>query len=373
MTTLSSLAQQFSAAAAQHDRDNTIAISHFDALHAAGLLRLTVPASLGGGGAGLREVCRVVGTIAEGDPSTALVLAMHNIHHAVHLARGRWPATLHASVIDATVQRGALINSLRAEPELGSPERGGLPGTVAQRVDGGWSISGHKIYATGCEVLSWYLVWARTDEAQPRVGVFLVPADSAGIRIVRTWDHLGMRATGSHDVVLEQVAVPLENAVDVRAPGEWGQPDPVLALWTGLPVAALYLGVARAARDWLVAHVSQRVPTGLGAPLASLPLFQEAIGRIEALLHTGERLVSGTAGDFDDGLAVDPHHAGLCKVSAIENAIEAVELALGLTGNAGLSRNNPLERHYRDVLCARIHAPQPDSILVRAGRNSLGY
>lgn len=78
------------------------------------------------------------------------------------------------------------------------------------------------------------------------------------------------------------------------------------------------------------------------------PRFQEAIGRIEALLHTGERLVSGTAREFDDGQAVDPDHARL-------------------------SRNNPLERHYRDVLCARIHAPQPDSILVRAGRNSLGY
>ena len=64
--------------------------------------------------------------------------------------------------------------------------------------------------------------------------------------------------------------------------------------------------------------------------------------------------------------------AGLIKREVTGNAIKAVERALELSGNRGLDRHNPLERHYRDVLCSRIHSPQDDSILVAAGRAALG-
>jgi alkylation response protein AidB-like acyl-CoA dehydrogenase len=60
--------------------------------------------------------------------------------------------------------------------------------------------------------------------------------------------------------------------------------------------------------------------------------------------------------------------SGLVKFNVTANAIRAVELALELTGNHGLSRRNPLERHHRDVLCSRIHTPQNDSILLAAGQ-----
>ncbi|MFX6149323.1 acyl-CoA dehydrogenase family protein, partial [Acinetobacter baumannii] len=59
--------------------------------------------------------------------------------------------------------------------------------------------------------------------------------------------------------------------------------------------------------------------------------------------------------------------SGLLKFTVTGNAIRAVELALQLAGNHGLSRNNPLERHYRDVLCSRVHTPQDDAILIAAG------
>jgi alkylation response protein AidB-like acyl-CoA dehydrogenase len=96
----------------------------------------------------------------------------------------------------------ALANSLQVKPKLGSPSRGGMPETLARRTPAGWSISGHKLYSTGCEILSWMLVLARTDEDEPRVGSFLVPARALGVRIEPTWNALGMRATGSHAVIL---------------------------------------------------------------------------------------------------------------------------------------------------------------------------
>ena len=77
--------------------------------------------------------------------------------------------------------------------------------TIARRTETGWRLSGRKIYSTGAPILKWYAVWARTDEPEPRVGMFLVPAGLPGTWIVETWDHLGLRASGSHDVVFEDV------------------------------------------------------------------------------------------------------------------------------------------------------------------------
>jgi alkylation response protein AidB-like acyl-CoA dehydrogenase len=199
-----------------------------------------------------------------------------------------------------------------------------------------------------------------------------VPAQSPGVSIVETWDHLGLRASGSHDVVLTAVAVPLDHAVDVRAPGEW-QPDPAQVAWNTLLIAALYTGVASAARDWLVHFLRERAPANLGAALATLPRMQEAVGRIEALLLTNRRLVTEAATEYDRNGGPGAISCQLIKTVAADNAIAAVEEAVKLAGNHGLSRANPLERHLRDVLCARIHTPQADAALIAAGRAALGH
>jgi alkylation response protein AidB-like acyl-CoA dehydrogenase len=243
---------------------------------------------------------------------------------------------------------------------------------VARRVADGWSISGRKIYSTGAPGLTWMLVFARTDEAEPRTGQFLVPACSPGIRMDETWDQLGLRGSGSHDVVFENVAIPHDHAVDLRTPAGWARRDPEEAAWNALLIAALYTGVAEAARDWIVAFLRDRAPANLGAPLATLPRMQEAAGRIEALLLANRRLVDGAAADTDAGRLPELHESGLLKTIAAENAIKAVQEAMALAGNHGLSRANPLERHLRDVLCARVHTPQPDAALATAGRLALG-
>ena len=180
-----------------------------------------MPSALGGGGRGAAKAARVLGIIGKADPSTALVLSMHYIQHLVMARSSRWPARLSRKLARETVDGVALVNALRVEPELGSPARGGLPATIARRTETGWRLSGRKIYSTGAPILKWYAVWAKTDEAETRVGLFLVPAGLPGTRIVETWDHLGLRASGSHDVVFEDVVFPLDHEVDVRRPEEW--------------------------------------------------------------------------------------------------------------------------------------------------------
>jgi alkylation response protein AidB-like acyl-CoA dehydrogenase len=139
-----------------------------------------------------------------------------------------------------------------------------------------------------------------------------------------------------------------------------------------LLVVAVYLGVADAARDWLVRWLQERVPANLGRPLASLERFQTAVGEIEAKLYTAGALVDGVADATDRG-EPDARAAALAKLAATRAAIDAVQEAVALTGNPGLTRAHPLERHLRDVLCARIHTPQEDSVLLAAGRAALTH
>ncbi len=356
--------------AAAVDRDAAFPFASLALLRDAGLLGLTVPRQFGGGGAGLAESVELIRSVGSACASTALILSMQLIHARSAADNPSWPPAIRGQVLQAAAQ-GALLNALRVEPALGTPARGGMPDTVARRTASGWAVTGRKIYSTGSPGLRWGLVFARTDEAEPRTGLFLVPMDAPGVAIIPTWDQLGLRGSGSHDVVFDAVAIPDSHAVDLRQPAAWGRPDPVYAAWIGLTIAALYTGVAEAARGWLLGFLHDRVPANLGASLATLPRMQEAVGAIEAKLLTNRRLVDAAAAAVDRGDPPSAVETGLIKTVACENAIAAVQDAMALAGNHALARTNPIERHLRDVLCARIHSPQPDAAYAAAGRAAL--
>lgn len=360
---LAALATAFAATAARHDRDNTFPHENIRQLHDNGLIAHALPVELGGGGASLGEAVHIVRSIARGEASTALVLALqYAIGSRLGLDTPGWPREIRLRIARDIVHHGALINALRVEPELGTPVRGGIPATVARPDSGGWRLSGSKIYSTAAPGLTWMLVFAHSAEDTPRTGYWLVHRDSPGISIVEDWDHLGMRASASHKVVFDEVFVPATHALELQAVGAPPVADAHTARWAGVLIPAVYDGIARAARDWLAEFASTRVPGNLGRPLSTLPRFQETLGEIDALLLANERLFAGAT---DGSIAL--HQLGQLKYLVTTQAIAAVEKAVEISGNPGLSRANPLERHYRDVLCSRIHAPQNDTLLANAG------
>ena len=368
------LASVFALRAAEHDRDASVPVENFELLREAGLLNLTVPAAHGGDGLGTEVLCRVLQEIATGDPATALILSMQYLARSGIGRSTRWPRDLYGRVTRETLDGVSLINAARVEPELGTPSRGGLPATTATRTSTGWSLTGRKIYTTGAVVLSYAVVWAKTNEDPVRVGGFLVPMGSPGVSIEHTWNHLGMRATGSDDLVLDEVSLPYEHAVDIRTQDEWrvASGEAQALVQGGLAIAAIYNGIAIAARNWLVSYLNERKPSNLGASLATLPRFQDAVGQIETFLYINDRLIIGLAQAADKGESVRPGEAGTVKTVVTENTIKVTSIGLELTGNPGLSRANPLERHYRDALCGRIHTPQADAVYVTAGKRALG-
>ncbi|MBK1656658.1 acyl-CoA dehydrogenase family protein [Paracraurococcus ruber] len=368
---LVALLPDIAAAAARHDRAASVPYDSLALLRDAGLPGLTVPAALGGGGAGLRQAADAIALLGSACPASALILVMQYIKHAALARSPAWPTALRQRVQREAVAEGALINALRVEPELGSPTRGGLPATVARRTADGWVLSGHKRYSTGVPALRWLEVHGRTDEAEPRIGSFLVPADAPGIEIRETWDHLGLRASGSHDVLFHAVPIPADHAIGLALPGPTSGPDAVQMAWNAVLVTAVYTGVARAARDWTLEFLRRRAPGSLGAPLAILPRVQEAVGQVEGLIAANTRMAEALALATDAGQPPSAAEAGVLKVILAENAVRAVECCTLLAGNHALDRANPLERHWRDVQCARMHAPAADAAQAAAGRAAL--
>jgi alkylation response protein AidB-like acyl-CoA dehydrogenase len=367
LAALPSIVAGLAARAGDHDRDATFPHEGVELVHAAGLLTTTVHPRYGGTGAGVLDTARLLAELGRGDPSVALVTAMTLFVHAGQATAPSWPDDVYREVLAESAERPVLINALRVEPELGSPTRGGLPATIARRTADGWRLTGRKIYSTGSVGLRWMIVWARTDEPEPRVGGFLVRAGSPGITIEPTWDHLGLRASASHDVVFVDVPVPEGATAGLSTPDT--QRPPVLTFPLALP--ALYLGVARNALEWLTGFLRERVPSGLGKPLSTLPRFQTGVGEIAARIAGAQEILFGLAARVDDGEPDAVAHAGVAKVLATRLLIEAVEQAVALAGNPGLARGNPLQRHYRDVLCSRVHTPQDDAVLTGLGRSIL--
>lgn len=367
---LAAVSQELAVTAERYDRSGEFPWDGIHAVHRAGLLRLGIGPAHGGSEVSTTDLVRVFLALGAGDPSVALLTAMTTFQHVLQARRPWWPEAVYRDVVAASATRPQLLNAIRAEPEWGAPARGGLPATTVRRTAAGWVLDGRKGFATGCEGLRHHLVWAVDHSGdEPALAHAVVPADSPGIRIERTWDHLGMRATGSHDVVYTGVEIADDHFRGVPASASAA----ALADFAGpgLALTALYVGVARSAQAFFVRFAQERVPTSLGRPIATTERIQTVAGEIEADLVLAEELLFGLAGRLDAGDPRAPERALLAKLIGTRSAIAAVQAAVAALGNPALSRAHPLERHLRDVLASRVHPPQDDAALLGAGRRTL--
>ncbi|KPI20804.1 Acyl-CoA dehydrogenase type 2 domain-containing protein [Actinobacteria bacterium OK074] len=367
---LDEVSASLAATAAEHDRTGAFPYTPIQLVHEAGLLTAGVDARYGGFGATFTEVAKILLALGRGDPSTALIAGMTIVPHLLQ-TRSPWPQELYARVLAESAAGPTLLNHARAEPEMGSSSRGGLPATTARRTANGWSVRGRKRYVTGAEGLSYFLVWAATDEPSPRVGNFIVPAAAPGIEVVPTWHQLGMRATGSHEVAFTDVEIPAEYVHELALPGADPAPGTLPGSIMLLLSYAIYLGVARAAQSQVHSFAHERVPPALGRPLATTGRYKRAAGEIETLLTTAEQLIFSVAHRVDRGDPVSGADALAAKVVVVRHVTTAVQTGLHLLGNPGLAQANPLERHFRDIQSAGVHAPGEDAILPIVGAAAL--
>jgi alkylation response protein AidB-like acyl-CoA dehydrogenase len=184
-----------------------------------------------------------------------------------------------------------------------------------------------------------------------------------------------MRATGSHDLRLTDCVVPSMMLVERRPPGNFDERGVALFAWFSTSIAAVYTGVATAARNFAVEYAQKRRPSVLARSIAHMPAVQFAVADMDIMLATARALTYTVADEWMAG----QHHSpeGIVrllqpKYYATPNAIEVVNKAMGVVGGLGIYKTTPLERYYRDVRAGTFHPISQDIIREWLGKSALG-
>ena len=343
---------QIAARAREHDRDASFPFDSLEDLRAAGWLRAPVPREYGGGECSLADLVAAQTALAKADMALAFALGMHLMSVGAERANRVWPEQLRERIFRSVVEEGALCNQVATEPDLGSPQGGGRPQTaLTPDGPGRWRLNGHKTFTTLAPALTWFLTYAAIEDGSGMLARIAVHQDSPGLRIEETWDVVGLRSTGSHDVWFEDVAVGEDDILIRQEPSRAGQRHGDFA-WFALLVSASSLGVAEAARDYTVEFCRTRQPSGAPAPIASIPTVRAGVGEIDLRLIAARALLHETASAWDaaaDARAPLGPRVAATKLHVCDTAVEVVDRCMRLVGGVSLHRSEPLERYYRDV------------------------
>ncbi len=355
------LAPRLAARAAEFDESDSFVGENFALLKQAGLAEAGVPRELGGRGAEVGELADMLRLMAHACSSTALAFAMHT--HQVAIPAWRWRHQK-VSAVEPLLKRVAAERLLLLSSG-GSDWIGGSG--VAEKVEGGYRIKARKVFTSGAASGDLLLTGAVTkgEDGTPMVIHFAAPMKAAEVRIEDTWRALGMRGTGSNDVVLDGLFVPDAAVSFSRKAGEWHPVFQTIAMIAFPLIYAVYLGVAESARD-LAVELARKKPVNDHAV--------QLAGRMDTALRAAQlahrHMVEVAETSMPSAEAVN--EGMIARALVAEHAIKAVELAMELAGGLGFYRVNGLERRFRDVQGARYHPLQQGPQARYAGAVALG-
>jgi len=354
------IADGIAASAEDHDRHGRFVAENYTLLREAGLIGAAVPVDLGGDGLDYATLCGIVRRIGAACGSTALAFSMHC--HQVAVAAWRWQHM--QAPTDALLRRVAAENLVL----VSSGGSDWLHGSgTATPVEGGYRINARKIFSSGCPAGDLLMTSAVLDDpaGEPTVLHFALPFAAEGVTILDTWDTMGMRGTGSHDVELKDVFL-AEAAVSGRRPqGKWHPLFHIISMIAFPLIYSAYLGVAEGARDAALA-AARRKPAS--------PALIALAGEMQNAFWTAETALAAmiaTAGSASPG----PETTSAVmtgRTVAGRAAIRTAELALELAGGGAFYRGTTIERAFRDVQGARFHPLQEPAQRELSGRLALG-
>jgi len=355
------LGTEFAPRAAAHDADDSFVAENFDILKQHGIFAAGVPQELGGGGASHAELGAFLRELAHQCGSTALALSMHT--HLVAATVWRWRQ---GYAVEPLLRR--VVDEQLVLISSGGSDWLESSGT-AEKVDGGFLVSARKIFASGCPRGDLLMTTAVYDDPHdgPTVLHFPVPFADAAVTIMDTWHTLGMRGTGSHDVLINGVFVPEETIALRRPQGQWHAFFIVNTAMAIPLVMAVYVGVAEAAHALALERVAQKRDD---------PQTPYLIGEMTNALVTAQMALEGMiaiAANYDFAL-VDETANGIFirKTIAARAAIQTVEKAMELVGGSALYRSVGLERLLRDVQGGLYHPYHEKRQHLFTGRLALG-
>lgn len=352
-------------AQAADDTDAFVA-DNFADLKASGLIEAGVPADLGGGGASITALAAMIRELAHHCGSTALAFSMHT--HQVAIPAWRWTRQQAAPVAPllkrVAAERLILLSSGGSDWIAGS-------GT-AEKVEGGYRITARKIFTSASPIGDLLMTGAVLEgepangqDGGPQVLHFGIPMNSPKVSVLPTWKTMGMRGTGSNDVMIDGHVVPEAGVALKRKQGEWHPLFHIISMIAFPLIYAAYLGVAEAARERAVAMAGKRRPSDHVVTL---------VGQLDTELRAAQYAHAAMVATAETAApsAATTNEIMIGRALVARHAIAAVELAMEAAGGGAFYRDNELERLFRDVQGARYHPMQTGPQHEFAGRIALG-
>ena len=377
--------EKFAPRAAEYDREGAFPTENYADLRDHGLLALCVPRQYGGLGADYRSYALFSAELGRHCGATALTLNMHTCSMLwagpliddleLDAATRRRHEERRAAIYEKVVRDGAIFAQPFSEPNTAAAAGKAPFGTTARKADGGWLVNGRKHFASLSGAARFYALLCteeREDQALDTRDTLLlaVPGDAPGFRITGTWDTLGMRATVSRGLVLQDVFVP--DDLQLMPRGAYHQ---AALKWPHMfmTLTPSYLGIAQAAFDFTIAYLRGEVPGGPPGKRRSSPAKQFAVAEMRLKLEQARAVFLAAVAEARVNPPKDARlRAYVAQYTVMENAQAICALAIRTCGGSTIQKALPLERLYRDSRCGALMLPWTAEIcLERLGRESL--
>ena len=355
----------------QIEADRELPQPLFEALADAGLFQLALPRALGGTEIDLPTYVQVLEEIGKADASTGWVVNQCAIF-ATYAAR--IPRDI-ARLIWIDTPRSIVANTP-------------VPTARAVVMPGGYRVTGRQGFSTGCRHAAWLAARAqviengqlRLQHGQPEQRYLFVPAAEA--ELLDTWHVRGMRGTGTHDFVVNNVFVPAERTV-LQAGAPLLESGPLYQIPRSLLFAAgdaaVALGLARSCLVTFFELAGAKKPRAMQAMLRDQPLVQAAVGHAEAHLRSGRAFLTEvvrelwTEATLSGAVTLDQRAAlRLATTHAIHLAVRVVDAVYQAAGVTAIYEANPMQRYFQDIHVISQHLQGRLSHYELVGKHSLG-
>lgn len=368
------LAADFAQRAAQHDEERSFPYENYARLRETGYTTLIIPEKFGGMGATLLERIKAQERLAQGCGATALAINMHlNVVEFLVDIERKFHAPNLAAKLRRIVAERLICGGSGSEPDNAVIAL--RPRTTARRAEGGWIVNGRKIFGTQSIALDLYFTeatWEDAPEGPTILSFFIPPRETPGLTFKDDWNTMGMRATESRSAELKDAFVPEDAVVLTRPVSRSGKITRVFAK-APFTIGAPYIGIAIAARDFVVDFMRDRPRFPLPHPMSRLPSVYNKVGEMDLLIETARAVMWKAAAEVrSDDSRSWARKAVAARMVAVENSVRVVDLALRAVGGASYFKRLPLERYYRDVRAGLYHPFDSDESLEFLGKSAFG-